>query len=47
MLPVGVVPFLEMVNKVMAEKCLVTVEFVPAGGMYEIEKHRRTAVEEL
>ncbi|MGA2591507.1 MAG: MraY family glycosyltransferase [Bryobacteraceae bacterium] len=48
-LAMGVAPLLDMVSKVMAEKCLASSEFVSTlsavAPIYEIENHRRRAVE--
>ena len=50
-LPMGVAPLLDVISKVMAEKCAAANEFVPTmaarGSVYDIERHRRRATEPL
>ncbi|HUD99495.1 MAG TPA: MraY family glycosyltransferase [Bryobacteraceae bacterium] len=50
-LPMGVAPLLDLVGKVMAEKCLVFSEFVPTlspvTSLYEIDGHRRRAADSV
>lgn len=48
-LPMGVAPLLDIVSKVMTEKCLESTELVPTlstrTSIYEMENRRRTATE--